>query len=222
MQFDCVMCSKQFERDRGRGRKPRFCSADCKKEHQRIRSWENRRNGKSKEQIKGRKFRREGDVCEKHSRPLVRWGSRWKCPDCENVRRRVKWRVDGCWREKERYRMMEARRTDNFRLWQLRNWRLKTYGLSSDDTVSLLSKQDCKCGICDTGIDEHSCHVDHCHETNVVRGLLCRRCNLRLGNTLDWNGWESWVKAASDYKQNPPYSPVKVAETPISPQFSTS
>ena len=34
------------------------------------------------------------------------------------------------------------------------------------------------CMIC--GATKHIC-IDHCHETNQVRGLLCRSCNLGLG-----------------------------------------
>lgn len=28
-------------------------------------------------------------------------------------------------------------------------------------------------------------HVDHCHTTNDIRGLLCRHCNLLLGHAKD-------------------------------------
>ena len=57
------------------------------------------------------------------------------------------------------------------------------YRLTESDYKELLAKQDNGCAIC--GSDETLC-VDHCHETNEIRGILCRRCNVsiaRLGDT---------------------------------------
>src|SRR6266705_6075811 len=52
-------------------------------------------------------------------------------------------------------------------------------GLSVDDYLHLLEKQNGVCAICfrpEKG--DKRLAVDHCHVTNVVRGLLCRRCNM--------------------------------------------
>ena len=38
-----------------------------------------------------------------------------------------------------------------------------------------------KCEICNQTITESTCHIDHCHKTNKVRGLLCNTCNKGLG-----------------------------------------
>lgn len=38
-----------------------------------------------------------------------------------------------------------------------------------------------KCAICRDNITGSGIHIDHCHDTDVVRGLLCQRCNTGLG-----------------------------------------
>lgn len=53
------------------------------------------------------------------------------------------------------------------------------YGLSEDDLLSMLAKQDGKCGICDS--DDVRLVVDHSHVTQIVRGMLCHKCNAGLG-----------------------------------------
>lgn len=62
-----------------------------------------------------------------------------------------------------------------------------TYGLSKNDYLSLLKKQNYKCAICQSELIpwNKGTHVDHCHITNIVRGLLCHHCNLLLGNAKD-------------------------------------
>ena len=69
----------------------------------------------------------------------------------------------------------------------------KTYGLSEEDFKTLLSDQESMCGICGTEFTEdislekrsHSPHVDHCHTSGEVRGLLCVNCNAGLGQFKD-------------------------------------
>lgn len=47
--------------------------------------------------------------------------------------------------------------------------------------------QDWHCAICRVSMNEleHGLMVDHDHDTGQVRGLLCRYCNLMLGNAFD-------------------------------------
>lgn len=62
--------------------------------------------------------------------------------------------------------------------------RLKyTYGLDKETYLGLLADQNFKCKICH--VDEttlsRKLHVDHCHKTGKIRGLLCSNCNTSLG-----------------------------------------
>jgi hypothetical protein len=56
-------------------------------------------------------------------------------------------------------------------------------------------EQNFRCAICETHEQdvkrgpsasvETSLHIDHCHSTNKVRGLLCMNCNNLLGKAND-------------------------------------
>lgn len=65
------------------------------------------------------------------------------------------------------------------------------YGMSYQDVVSMLAAQNGRCSICKDQIavsqDEvrNTAHVDHDHESGIVRGLLCSKCNTGLGMFKD-------------------------------------
>lgn len=58
------------------------------------------------------------------------------------------------------------------------------YGLTKEDFFDLLEKQNIKCALCEDSfksLNQNHLHIDHCHETNKIRGLLCMKCNVGLG-----------------------------------------
>jgi len=63
------------------------------------------------------------------------------------------------------------------------------YGITADEYHALLIKQKSKCAICDKVFEDTTratkAHVDHCHKTGRIRGLLCNGCNLVLGHFDD-------------------------------------
>jgi hypothetical protein len=63
----------------------------------------------------------------------------------------------------------------------------KRYGITPEDYDRLLEKQNHSCGSCGrTKPSGHGrFHVDHCHTTGKVRGLLCHHCNNGIGNLGD-------------------------------------
>lgn len=63
----------------------------------------------------------------------------------------------------------------------------KKYGITLEDYTQMLTTQNKVCAICkkeetnkNKGIT-FALSVDHCHETNEIRGLLCSACNTAIG-----------------------------------------
>lgn len=65
----------------------------------------------------------------------------------------------------------------------------RTYGITLEQYASMIAAQDGKCAICGTtdpgGVKGGLFAVDHDHETNEIRGLLCFHCNTGLGHFED-------------------------------------
>lgn len=56
------------------------------------------------------------------------------------------------------------------------------YGITLKEKIEMFEKQGKCCAICGQYSDTHkSFHVDHCHSTMEVRGILCNNCNAGLG-----------------------------------------
>lgn len=65
---------------------------------------------------------------------------------------------------------------------------LKQHGLTLQRYNELLASQNGTCAICgssDKGHRNRFFNIDHCHKSGEVRGLLCPRCNLAIGNFGD-------------------------------------
>ena len=64
-----------------------------------------------------------------------------------------------------------------------KNFLLKhRYGITTEEVERMYRQQEGRCAICRSKAADH---VDHCHESGVVRGLLCFGCNRGLGKAQD-------------------------------------
>lgn len=59
----------------------------------------------------------------------------------------------------------------------------KLYGITLDQYNQMFTNQNGNCAICKRNQSEFEkkLHVDHCHATGKVRGLLCSTCNQAIG-----------------------------------------
>lgn len=76
----------------------------------------------------------------------------------------------------------------------------RRYGITVEEYDRLLAAQGGACAICEgpPGARAKYFHVDHCHDTGTIRGLLCRDCNQGIGSLRDRS---DLLRAAITYLQ---------------------
>jgi hypothetical protein len=99
---------------------------------------------------------------------------------------------------RERMKQMRAERPEHVAKLRKRADLKRKYGITPEEKAAMVLSQG-GCGICKTDAPGPSdWHVDHCHNTGRVRGILCNRCNLMLGHARDNT---TTLSAAIDYLQ---------------------
>lgn len=111
-------------------------------------------------------------------------GLRTRCKTCDQV-------------TKESYRKIPENNQKEREAWKLYNRTnararreaslIKKYGISLNEYHKLQVEQNNRCKICNISMLVYNEYfaVDHDHLSGKVRGLLCKQCNLGLGNFKD-------------------------------------
>ena len=65
--------------------------------------------------------------------------------------------------------------------------RQRRYGLTPQEIVQMFKDQNYTCACCNDPLPENRkhVHIDHDHKTGIVRGILCRNCNLTVAYGRD-------------------------------------
>ena len=84
-------------------------------------------------------------------------------------------------------RYNEIRHTKKFQDQRYAAHAKRTYGITISDYNDMFIEQGGRCAICGRHESEFTRRllVDHCHKTNLIRGLLCYNCNTGLGQFKD-------------------------------------
>jgi hypothetical protein len=87
----------------------------------------------------------------------------------------------------ERSRNRRLANPDNQRQIRRRAHLKSSYGITPAEYDFIFQAQKNVCGICETPNpgSKKGWHIDHCHSTGKVRGILCTNCNLMIGHAKD-------------------------------------
>lgn len=115
-----------------------------------------------------------------------------RCPVCrvahrreQSAQRQAAWRAANPERAKEHQNRHNRARLSTPEYRQLNRERmvLAKYGLTPAQLAALIEAQGNRCAIC--GGERNGpgtrLHIDHCHDTGKVRGMLCTKCNTAIG-----------------------------------------
>ncbi|MFF7563466.1 endonuclease VII domain-containing protein [Streptomyces pseudovenezuelae] len=145
---------------------------------------------RQRQEAKGKKVREKVSVPAGHKR----------CPQCGDVKPHGEWErnkssSDG-WASYCRTCRAERNRASYF---------MRKYGITEARRDEMVASQMGLCVIC---LKAPAVHVDHCHKTGRVRGVLCFNCNSGLG--LLGDDPEAMYRAA-DYLEGNAWKPTLVA-----------
>jgi hypothetical protein len=98
----------------------------------------------------------------------------------ENQRKWAKANPDKM-KEIERKRRERYKSDPKLKLKERNRGLLRKYGITDEEYLKMLEKQNGVCKLCRRPPNEKKFHVDHCHETGRIRGVLCHQCNWYLG-----------------------------------------
>lgn len=132
-------------------------------------------------------FHRASDMRDGHRgecKACFRESARARYDSARAVARATKWREQN----PERFREYQARyRARPERKRKMRDlYYRRTFGISADEFDALLDEQGGGCAVCGRRPARvASLHLDHCHDTGRVRGILCLSCNQGIGKFRD-------------------------------------
>jgi len=132
-------------------------------------------------QAEVRKIKRKSNPIHPHRAWCLR-REKWK-------KWEAKWKKANPKKYSEIKRFLHKKRVDidPIKYWLNRHRaRLKQYGITELDFDILFYIQDGRCPICGEAFEgKRDMRVDHCHAIKGVRGILCNKCNLGIGQMRD-------------------------------------
>lgn len=142
--------------------------------------------------LRCRKCRQEKDLKYKHSHRIehIAYTKKWRE---ENKEKYLDWLKQDRLKNPEKHREWQRKARDKKGKLRSLEESLRVRNFTIDQYNEMLEKQNHVCAICKEPETRKSrkegdiCRlmIDHCHNANRVRGLLCDKCNKMLGHARD-------------------------------------
>lgn len=129
-----------------------------------------------------------------------------KCKKCRNAVGK-KWCLENPDKVKEINNKNKVKRKEYYsqpdvKLKYRKAWVERTFNIPYSEYERMYDEQGGVCAVCkqpETSVKNEHLSIDHCHDTGIVRGLLCNNCNRGIGLLKD--SYEV-LKNAVDYLFN--------------------
>lgn len=117
------------------------------------------------------------DECEFRVRTGLNRGYNSWCKECENKANKARYTP-------KLERIKKEVNSENIKLEAKKRMLKHRYNITYEQYEQMYVDQGKKCLICEKEYElggRNGLYVDHCHQTNIVRGLLCPGCNTAIG-----------------------------------------
>lgn len=121
---------------------------------------------------------------EKNKESIIAWQKNYRIVNASMLSEKTKkWQRENPELYKAKNRKWNSKNKDKKKSTVFKN----QYGITLDNYYELFEEQNGCCAICSKNqlTLKRSLHIDHCHKTKEIRGLLCQHCNTLLGFAND-------------------------------------
>jgi hypothetical protein len=105
-----------------------------------------------------------------------------RCCKCKQIKTIDSFTIESRQKDEHARFCKECVKLDNDRT------KVRIYGITVLEYQGMIALQNNKCAICGVEFNTDNstrAHIDHCHKTGIIRGILCHACNKVLGFARD-------------------------------------
>lgn len=190
MSFDAKAYYKQYNEKR-REKQKAYMALYYENNKEKFRISARNSRERNREKTKAREARWKAENAARYKETKHRWYEKNK--DKESYKARIA-ETSRMWNETPRGRAKKCASSKKYNAAHPQkvqkrkmDWHYRSkYGITVAERDRLFEEQGKRCRLCRSDSSSRKgFHVDHCHATQKIRGIVCHSCNLLLGHSRD-------------------------------------